>query len=687
MIAGFLTLTLAQALELATLLGFVSADDASLGIALSRLAGIALLGAGLVRRIARLHDALQEMDSVRDQRDALLAMLPAIVISTKPSEDSIRFLNDKAKELLGYSQKELNGNPALWFDICHPDDRARHRAERDIALAGERPVLEHRFRHRDGRYRWIRRHLMTIRDGAGNPRELLTCGFDVTDIKDAEARLMTFLSGAPDGMVVVDSRHRIIFTNPRIAELLGYAGDALLGQPIDVLVPERAELAAQQSASQTGRGVETQALHKNGSGIPVEISVGPIGNDTAHSVVWSIRDIRDRKEMEHRLLQSQKMESVGQLTGGLAHDFNNLLTIIIGNLQLLENKLPARERELALTATKAALRGAELTQRLLAFARKQMLMPKVLNPNALVTEVEALLKRTLGADTEISVRTQTDLGQTRADPAQLQSALVNLAVNARDAMPNGGQLTIETYNVVLDSDYVSRKAEVPAGDYVVISVTDTGSGMPPDVLDRVFEPFFSTKETGKGSGLGLSMVYGFVKQSSGHVSIYSEVGHGTAVKIYLPRVVDDVHDVSATAVRPGLPMGAETILVVEDDPDVRRTVVALLSSLGYRVEEAASGADGLAALERCADVDLVFTDVMMPGGMSGIELGAAARRRYPHLKIIYTSGYTDRDLVAAEREGGAATLLTKPYRHEELARKIREVLDREHAWTQASQTA
>jgi PAS domain S-box-containing protein len=380
------------------------------------------------------------------------------------------------------------------------------------------------------------------------------------------------------------------------------------------------------------------------------------------------------------LRQAQKMEAVGQLTGGVAHDFNNLLQIIVGNLDTLMRNLPpddGRLRRAASQAMNGARRAAALTQRLLAFARRQALDPKPVDPNALIRGMSELLHRTLGEIYQIEVVLAGGLWKTEADPNELESALLNLAINARDAMPDGGKLTIETFNAHLDEAYATMHAEVLPGQYCAISVSDTGTGMDAETLSRVFEPFFTTKDQGKGTGLGLSQVYGFVKQSKGHVKIYSELGEGTTVKIYLPRLATDGAAEEAAESSP-LPEAAvgEVILVVEDDPDVRAYSVESLRELGYHVLEAKDGPTALQVLAAHGSVDLIFTDVVLPGGLSGADVVARGRELYPAMKALFTTGYSRNAIVHHGRLDKGVHLLPKPFSFEDLAIRVRDLLDR-----------
>ncbi len=394
-------------------------------------------------------------------------------------------------------------------------------------------------------------------------------------------------------------------------------------------------------------------------------------------------EIAERLAAEEQLRQAQKMEAIGQLTGGVAHDFNNLLTVILGGLEQMERqleKLPddatlARLRRSRDMAQQAGQRAATLTARLLAFARRQALDPKPIDANRLISGLADLVARTLGEQVKVEIVTAPGLWTAQADPGELESAVLNLAVNARDAMREGGRLTVETGNVFLDEDYVAGLAEpVSPGQYVMIAVTDTGCGMDSETVERVFEPFFTTKPVGQGTGLGLSQVYGFVRQSGGHVRIYSEVGEGTTVKIYLPRVRQGAEEAPpAKARRPD--GGDETILVVEDHDALRDYSVSVLTELGYRVYEAGSGPVALELLDRAPHVDLLFTDVVLPEGMDGRRLADEALRRKPHLKVLFTTGYSRNAIVHNGRLDAGVQLVAKPFTFEALAHKVRAALD------------
>lgn len=429
-----------------------------------------------------------------------------------------------------------------------------------------------------------------------------------------------------------------------------------------------------------GRVLASFALYHPAPKTPGEAELSLIGR-TSHIVGLALE--RYRQEQTQRLLEeqlrhAQRMEAVGQLTGGIAHDFNNLLTVILGNGELLQEQL-VREpvlAELAQMMVSAAQRGADLTQRLLAFARRQALEPRVIRVNELVEDMRTLLLRTLGQHISMGLRPAGDLWPALVDPAQLENALLNLCLNARDAMPGGGRLTIETANIRLDRDYAAGHAEVEPGDYVLLAVSDTGTGIPPEHLERLFEPFFTTKEKGKGSGLGLSMVFGFIRQSKGHISVYSEPGVGTVVKMYLPRAGAGAAEEEPTKRVAPLPQGGdECILLVEDDALVRRYAEDQLRSLGYRVLTASNGDEALLLLRQEQDIDLLFTDVVMPGGLGGAELAARAKQLRPHIKVLFTSGYTENAILHQGRLDEGVLLLSKPYRRTELMAKIRQAMD------------
>ena len=420
---------------------------------------------------------------------------------------------------------------------------------------------------------------------------------------------------------------------------------------------------------------EKRYLHKDGH--PVPIAWTGIWSEPDGQYFFIGRDMSERVLLESQLRQAQKMEAVGQLTGGVAHDFNNILTVIIGMTEILGQELAGNADLAPIVAAvdEAASRGAQLTQRMLAFARKQPLQARNFDMNEIVTRAATMLQRMLGEDIAMKSVLADGLWEALADPSQVEDAILNLAVNARDAMPSGGELVIETSNAMLDENYAAQNVEVMPGEYVAVSISDSGNGMAPEVLERVFEPFFTTKEVGRGTGLGLSMVYGFAKQSRGHVKIYSEIGHGTRVIVYLPRAAAAEREADTAQPARAQPEGSEMILVVEDNHAVRRVAVKMLQGFGYQVREAADGPSALAILKQAGEIDLLFTDLIMPKGMSGQELLTHARALRPGLKALFTSGYSEQFIKdkGATEEGVA--LLSKPYRSQNLAEAVRAALD------------
>jgi len=392
-----------------------------------------------------------------------------------------------------------------------------------------------------------------------------------------------------------------------------------------------------------------------------------------------VQRFQEIEATESQVRQAQKMEAIGQLTGGVAHDFNNILTVITGTIEILGDAVKHSPHLAQITSliSAAAARGADLTQHLLAFARRQPLQPRNTDVNVLVMDAARLLRPTLGEQIEIESMLAPDSAPALIDPSQLSTAILNLALNARDAMPDGGKLTLETRNIVLDDNYAGMNNDVTPGHYVMIAVSDTGVGIPARLIDKVFEPFFTTKDVGKGSGLGLSMVYGFVKQSNGHIKIYSEEGHGTTVKLYLPQAAGVAGVADALAGEQGLPAferGDKSILIVEDDALVREYVVTQISNLGYKTLAASNAMEALAIINGPDPIDLLFTDVIIPGGMNGRQLAAEALLRRPGLKILYTSGYTENAIVHHGRLDAGVLLLPKPYLSSDLARMIRTAL-------------
>ncbi len=494
-------------------------------------------------------------------------------------------------------------------------------------------------------------------------------------------RLKASLDSLSQGVGVFDADRRLSHWNDCFKVLLSLPRAMVrAGTPYAAFLEHAGEAGVEiESEEQIRLG-----RHAHGTAVTYERST-PAGHELElrrtpmpdGGFVLTVSDMTKRAQAEGVLREAQKMQAIGQLTGGIAHDFNNLLTVILGNLEFMRSRHDCDEPTKARIerATWAAQRGATLTGQLLAFARKQPLAPAPIDLGATMPDLVPLLRRTLGEHIEIRYVETAGLWPALADPAQLESAVLNLALNARDAMPGGGRLTIELANKVLDEDYARTHAEVVTGDYAMLAVSDTGHGMTPDVAARVFEPFYTTKPDGKGTGLGLAMVFGFVKQTGGHVKVYSEPGQGTTVRLYLPRAVGAAAPIQRTFGPVELPRGTATVLVVEDEPAVREIAVAILSDLGYRVVEAADGEQALQVFGTyMADVDLLLTDVVLPGQVRGRELGERIRAIRPGVRVLFMSGYTENSIVHHGRLDDGVQLIGKPFSREQLARKVQEVL-------------
>lgn len=563
-----------------------------------------------------------------------------------------------------------------WLQAVHPDDSEAAAAARISGQQGGVPyTMEFRVRRHDGEYRW---HLVTaspVRDEEGVLVKWFGTATDVHDQRVAEqkadqlaARLLGTLESIGEAFVTFDRDWRVTYMNKAAERLWQISRQEMLGVEWRQTRNTEVFMAHYRRALEENRLVEFDAPYKP---LDVWVRVRAFPSDGGLAVYF--QDITEKRELEGRLRQAQRMEAIGQLTGGIAHDFNNLLTVIMGNAETLVERLSdPTNRKLAEMTMLAAERGSELTNRLLAFARRQALDPKAVDANALVSGMDTLMRRALGEHVEVATILDKDLAPAFVDAAQLEAALLNLCINARDAMPNGGKLTIETASVTLDDSYARGHEEVQPGSYVMVAVSDTGCGMSPRVAARAFEPFFTTKEVGKGTGLGLSMVHGFVKQSGGHVKIYTEEGQGTTVKLYVPQA-SEADGATGGNANQKVVGGSERILLVEDDGDVRRHVAAQVAALGYKVVAVGTAAEALAALDG-EPFDLLFTDVVMPGGMNGPQLAREVLKRVPNMRVLFTSGYTENAIVHQGRLDPGVLLLNKPYRRNDLAFKIRQAL-------------
>jgi len=521
---------------------------------------------------------------------------------------------------------------------------------------------------------------------------------DITVRKDAEkhlaqmeARYRGLLEAAPDGMVVVNQGGEIVLLNAQAEKQFGYRRDELLGQKVTNIIPEgfaerliadALRTTAEALAQQIGTGIELHGRRKDGTAFPIEIMLSPLESAEGILVTAAIRDISERKQLARQLHQSQKMEAIGQLTGGIAHDFNNLLGVIIGNLDLLDRLVAGNEAAVkrVRTAQKAAARGADITRRLLVFSSNEELKPSVVLLGDSIQNMIELAGRALGAEIKITTHIDESVPPLFVDPAGLESALLNLVVNARDAMPKGGSIIISSHVQNLEESHPAVQAgEVKAGRYVCVSVTDTGQGMSRETLERAFEPFFTTKPRNKGTGLGLAMVYGFVKQSGGAVRAYSELGQGTTVSFYLPLAADLAQPVPAGALKPLNAKMGGTGLVVDDEEDLIEVALVYIAEMGFAVFEAKDGAGALEMLAQHDEIDLMVTDIVMPGGMNGVELVHRARALRPNLKIVYSSGFPAEALAEKSMPLIEGPLLRKPYQRAEFAAIVHSVMEGSNA--------
>jgi PAS domain S-box-containing protein len=602
-------------------------------------------------------------------------------------EGTILTWNRGAQRMDGYEAEEIVGRH--YSCLFTPELIAAGKPAQELkqaAAVGKVEVEGWRIRKNGSRF-WVNGTLAALYDENGQVKGFAKITRDLTAKRRNDELLQSVLNHTLDGIIGIDERGTISMINRAGETLFGRSGSEVVGQNVKVLMPEpyHAEhdgyLANYQRTGEAkiiGIGREVQGLRKDGSTFPLDLAVTEFQLDNQRYFVGIVRDISDRKKLENQLHQSQKMEAFGQLAGGVSHDFNNLLTVILGYSDMLLAKLPADDPKTRMVGQihRAGERAASLTRQLLAFSRQQVLETKVLDLNAIVADIEKMLRRLIGEDVQISIVLAPEISAVKVDAGQIEQVIINLAVNARDAMPQGGKLTIETKNADLDEFYAKTHVEARPGRFVMLAISDTGGGMTPEVKARIFEPFFTTKGVGQGTGLGLAVVHGIVKQSGGNVDVYSEAGIGTTFRIYLPGVEQPAAALPGSA--PEAPtQGQETILLVEDEDNVRDLATVVLEGCGYRVFTAPEGLAALQLMATCREaIDLLVTDVVMPQ-MGGRKLAETLLAEHPELRVLFMSGYTDDAVVRHGVLQANANFLQKPFTPTSLARKVREVLDHE----------
>jgi PAS domain S-box-containing protein len=638
--------------------------------------------------------AERAMQAAQDRLAHVLASSPAVLYSLRVDAGTLvpTWTSANIERLSGYTAEEVSG-PEWWIDRLHPEDKERVVAQQANLMSAGFSAREYRFRHKDGEYRWVHDEQVLIKDAAGEPVEVVGSWSEITALREAELRLaaseeqyrVLFENNPHPMWVYADATRAFLAVNEAAIQHYGFSREEFLAMTLrDIRPPEEVpaldEFTARRRQSPGPRAFRSDRVwkhrKKDGTIIDVEIAASPIGFHGQAAWLVLASDVTEEKRLEAHVRQAQKIDSVGRLAGGIAHDFNNLLGVITGYGELLQRDVgpghPAFGRVVEIR--KAADRAAALTRQLLAFSRKQVLEPRVLNLNVVVAETEKMLRRLIGEDIQLITVFDDAIGRVRADPGQIEQVIVNLAVNARDAMPQGGKLIIETANVDLDDIYVRSHPDARPGPHVMLALSDTGHGMDAKTVSQLFEPFFTTKGPGKGTGLGLATVHGIVRQSGGHVSVHTEAGRGTTFKVYLPRS-DGQHDAQAPAAAVASADGTETILLVEDEPSLRMMIGEILQAAGYVVLEGPSPEEALAAAgSYSGHISLMLTDVILPR-MSGPQIAEALRSSRPDTRVLFMSGYTDDAIGHHGILAPGVHFLQKPFTSESLLHKVRDVLD------------
>jgi len=647
----------------------------------------------------QISDPYPSFENFRVDFQSLIEKIPAVVYITALDDKGTRlYVSPQIEKMLGFPWVQWMEDPHLWFKQIYPEDRKRvlmefYKSQQDNTSFS----CEYRLMTNDGRIVWVRDEANIVRDSNGDPSYIQGVLLDLSDILQPrevllknENKFRTIFEEIAVGIALVNQEGRIVESNRALQKMLGYGGEELFNRSLHEFVyaeDRDKDLVLYKKMieeKQTSYRGERRYLRKDGSLFWGRIHITLVWNlkGEFQSMIHMVEDITEWKQLEIQFLQAQKMESVGRLASGIAHDLNNLFTVLSGysQLSLMDLKEDGPLRENLLEIKKTIHKASQLTNRLLAISRHQVMDMKLVDLNQLVRDLENILVRTIGEDIELVTHLDEEVGRVKTDPTQMEQVILNLVVNARDAMPNGGRLVIETRNVDLDETYAQTHFNISPGRFVLLSIRDTGCGMTPEIKERIFDPFFTTKTKEKGTGLGLSTVYNIIKQSGGNIWVYSEPGQGSTFKIYLPRVEQDAVSKDSSSHRDEkieFPHGKETLLFVEDEVSLRSLSSRILRNQGYTVLEASNGEEALGLVRRSMDrsIHLLITDLVMPQ-MGGKQLVEEFKRLYPEARILFISGYGEEEILHQESNLPNGFFLPKPFSPLELSQKVREVLDR-----------